>query len=83
MIAQLHKLDVTHHHGVIGDVDQLLGNGVALWFEVDDFDAATGRIRDASVEIVTDAHLNPNAGHHEIWVRDPDGYLVVLASTRS
>lgn len=26
-----------------------------------------------------DVHLNPNAGHREIWLRDPDGYLVVLA----
>ena len=25
-------------------------------------------------------HLNPNAGQREIWIRDPDGYVVVLAS---
>ena len=24
-------------------------------------------------------HVNPNAGHREIWLRDLDGYLVVLA----
>jgi hypothetical protein len=24
-------------------------------------------------------HVNPNAGHREMWLRDPDGYLVVLA----
>jgi catechol 2,3-dioxygenase-like lactoylglutathione lyase family enzyme len=30
-------------------------------------------------QIVTDVHLNPNAGHHEIWIRDLDGYLVVFA----
>jgi hypothetical protein len=23
---------------------------------------------------------NPNASHREIWIRDPDGYTVVLAS---
>jgi catechol 2,3-dioxygenase-like lactoylglutathione lyase family enzyme len=24
-------------------------------------------------------HVNPNAGHREIWLRDPDGYVVVIA----
>lgn len=24
-------------------------------------------------------HTNPNAGHRELWLRDLDGYLVVLA----
>ena len=81
MILQLHRLEVGHHHGAIGDPEQPLGNGVVVWFEVDDFDAAVGRIRDVAAEIVTDVHLNPNAGHREIWIRDLDGYLVVLADS--
>jgi hypothetical protein len=24
--------------------------------------------------------VNPNANHREVWFRDPDGYVVVLAS---
>jgi len=24
--------------------------------------------------------VNPAPGHREIWIRDPDGYVVVLAS---
>ena len=28
----------------------------------------------------TDTHHNPNAHHEEIWLRDPDNYLVVLSS---
>ena len=52
---------------------------MALWFEASDFDAAVRRIRKAGAQIVTDVHLNPNAGHREIWIRDLDGYLVVLA----
>jgi catechol 2,3-dioxygenase-like lactoylglutathione lyase family enzyme len=54
-------------------------HGVALWFEADDFDAAVQRCHAAGAHIETDVHLNPNAGHREIWLRDPDGYLVVLA----
>ena len=79
LIMQLHRLEVGHHHDTIGDPSQPTGNGVAIWFEVDAFDAAVRRIRQAEVQIVTDVHVNPNAGHREIWLRDLDGYLVVLA----
>ena len=40
LILQLHHWDVEHHHGRIGDPNLLPGNGVLLWFEVGDFDAA-------------------------------------------
>jgi catechol 2,3-dioxygenase-like lactoylglutathione lyase family enzyme len=79
LIMQLHQQEVGHHHGTIGDPGQPAGNGVALWFEAADFDATVGRIRDAGARIETDVHLNPNAGHREIWLRDLDGYLVVFA----
>lgn len=79
MIMQLHKLDVGHHHGTIGDPEQRVGNGVALWFEATNFDDAVTRCRRAQVKVVTDVHVNPNSGHREIWLRDLDGYLVVLA----
>lgn len=79
MIMQLHLLEEGHHHGVIGVPALPTGNGLALWFELDAFDEAVERCHRAEVRIETDAHLNPNAGHREIWLRDPDGYLVVLA----
>src|SRR3954452_17146925 len=44
LILQLHRFEVEHHHGPIGDpLDVPYGNGVLLWFEVDDFDAAIAR----------------------------------------
>jgi predicted enzyme related to lactoylglutathione lyase len=79
LIMQLHSNEVGHHHGRIGDHLQAVGNGVLLWFELDDFDAAVARTRETGAEIVTDVHVNPNAGHRELWLRDHDGYLVVLA----
>lgn len=79
MVLQLHRLEVGHHHGTVGDPEQPRGNGVAIWFEADDFDAAVSRVRELDVDIVTDVHTNPNAGHREIWFRDLDGYLVVFA----
>jgi len=81
LVMQLHLLEEGHHHGTIGDLSAPLGNGVALWFEADEFDEAVKRCHAAGVRIETDVHLNPNAGHREIWLRDPDGYLVVLAES--
>jgi catechol 2,3-dioxygenase-like lactoylglutathione lyase family enzyme len=79
LIMQLHRLDVGHHHGTIADPQQPVGNGFALWFEAADFDGAVRRIRAVSAQIVTDVHVNPSAGHREVWIRDLDGYLVVFA----
>jgi predicted enzyme related to lactoylglutathione lyase len=79
VVLQLHAREVSHHHGAIANADGPVGNGVAVWFETDDFDAVVRRSRDAGACIVTDVHVNPNAGHRELWLRDPDGYLVVLA----
>ena len=41
LILQLHRFEVEHRHGLIGNPDDTPnGNGVLLWFEIDDFDAA-------------------------------------------
>jgi catechol 2,3-dioxygenase-like lactoylglutathione lyase family enzyme len=85
LILQLHHWDVEHHHGRIGDRNLAPGNGVLLWFEVADFDAAAARATELQAEIVQPRHRNPPEGdggpnHWEIWLRDPDGYTVVLAS---
>ena len=86
LILQLHQFGVGHHHGAIGDPgDRPYGNGVLLWFEVDDFDAAVARAVDLKAKVVLERHRNPPDGtggpnHWEIWLQDPDGYTVVLAS---
>lgn len=79
LILQLHRADVEHHHGALVDLQHPSGNGVALWFEVDDFAALVARSRQADAQIEVDVHVNPNSEHREIWLRDLDGYLVVFA----
>ncbi len=86
LVLQLHSFKVEHHHGPIGNRDEKpYGNGVLLWFEVDDFDAVMQRAAEMGVEIVMPRHRNPPDGnggpnHWECWMRDPDGYVVVVAS---
>ncbi len=87
LVLQLHRWDVDHDHGAIGDPgDRPYGNGVLLWFEVDDFDAAVARAGGLQAEVVLAPHRNPPEGepggpaHREVWLRDLDGYSVVLAS---
>jgi hypothetical protein len=64
----------------MGDPKTPVGNGVLLWFEVDDFDAAVARARELGAEVVLDVHVNPNPNHRELWIKDLDGYTVVIAS---
>jgi catechol 2,3-dioxygenase-like lactoylglutathione lyase family enzyme len=86
LVLQLHAFDVEHHHGAIGNpADKPYGNGVLLWFEADDFDAIAARAVEMNVEIVLPRHRNPPDGdggpnHWELWLRDPDGYTIVVAS---
>lgn len=79
ILLQLHDIDVEDHHGFLADPDQPLGNGVLLWFEVADFEATVEQVRASGAPVHRDVHMNPNARQQEIWVRDPDEYLVVLA----
>ena len=86
LILQLHRFDVAHHHLPIGNPAQRpYGNGVLLWFEIEDFDDAIRRVDELKAEIVLPRHRNPphsdgGPNHWEIWLQDPDGYTVVLAS---
>jgi len=87
LILQLHHWGVDHHHGPIGDPDVPHGNGVLIWIELDlePFEAAAARAVEMGVETVTPRHRNPPDGkggpnHWEVWLKDPDGYTVVLCS---
>ena len=51
LILQLHAWDIDHDHGPIGDEAKPHGNGVLLWFEIDDFDRAVARATELDVEV--------------------------------
>jgi catechol 2,3-dioxygenase-like lactoylglutathione lyase family enzyme len=81
VLLQLHRQDA-HEHPHLCDLRSPRGNGVLLWFRTDAFDAAVARARALGAPILEEPHLNPNAHHRECWLRDPDGYTLVLASAR-
>lgn len=80
LVLQLHHWDADEHPHLGRPDAGRNGNGVLLWFQIDDFDAAVARARALGAAILEEPHVNPNARHRECWLRDPDGYAVVFAS---
>lgn len=61
----------------------LAGNGLLLWFVVDDFDAAWQRAQDLGAVIDESPNANNGTGMRAFVVRDPDGYYVAVNEARS
>jgi catechol 2,3-dioxygenase-like lactoylglutathione lyase family enzyme len=80
LIVQLHAWDDEDHPNLTNADAAPAGHGVLIWFEVDDFDAAVDRARTLQAQVILGPHFNPNPQHREMWLRDPDGYVVVIAS---
>lgn len=80
LLLQLHAWDQEQHPNLVNADAAPPGHGVLLWFQVDDFDSVVKRARSLGAEIIQEPHVNPAPQHREIWLRDADGYVVVIAS---
>jgi len=80
LLLQLHAWDTENHPNLVAADAAARGHGVVLWFQVDDFDAVVERAIRLKAEILEGPRLNPAPRHREIWLRDPDGYVVAVAS---
>jgi catechol 2,3-dioxygenase-like lactoylglutathione lyase family enzyme len=80
LVLQLHAWDEEDHPNLVDANAAPRGHGVVLWFAVRDFDEVVERARRLGAEVVLEPHVNPNPAHREMWVRDPDGYVVAIAS---
>jgi len=56
------------------------GNGLLLFFRVDDFDMALPRARALVARLEEEPHINPNTETMEFSLRDPDGYYVTISA---
>ncbi len=80
LLLQLHAWDAEQHPNLVNADAAPAGHGVLLWFQVDDFDSAVERARVLQAEVIAQPHVNPAPRHREIWLRDTNGYVVVIAS---
>jgi len=56
------------------------GNGLLLFFRVDNFDTALQRARTLASRLEEEPHLNASTGTAEFSLRDPDGYYVTISA---
>jgi catechol 2,3-dioxygenase-like lactoylglutathione lyase family enzyme len=56
------------------------GNGLLLFFRVDDFDTALPRARALVARLEEEPDVNPNTGTTEFSLRDPDRYYVTISA---
>lgn len=79
MVLQLHRWNA-HAHPFLGDPSMKpWGHGTVLWFLSPAVDQAYERAVRAGAEVLEALHLNPRAQHLEFWLREPNGYVVVVA----
>jgi len=70
-----------HDHPPLMSPDHVTpGNGLLLFFRVDDFDEALPRARALVRRLEEEPHLNPSTGTMEFALRDPDGYYVMISA---
>jgi catechol 2,3-dioxygenase-like lactoylglutathione lyase family enzyme len=73
-----------HGHPSLMSPDQVPpGNGLLLFFRVDDFDRALQRARALVTRLEEEPHVNPNTRTREFSLRDPDGYYVTISELSS
>ena len=70
-----------HDHPTLTSPDAATpGNGLLLFFRVDDFDAALQRARALVDRLAEEPSVNPATGTAEFALRDPDGYYVMVSA---
>lgn len=70
-----------HEHPTLTSPDHATpGNGLILFFRVDEFDIALLRARSLVTRFEEEPHVNPNTGTMEFALRDPDGYYVTISA---
>jgi hypothetical protein len=75
----LHRWGAHEHPTLTSPDEGSPGNGLLLFFRVDDFGMALERARALVARFEEEPHVNPNTRTREFSVRDPDGYYVTLS----
>jgi len=76
----LHEWGAEEHPSLMNPEHATPGNGLLLFFRVDDFDSSLQRARTLVTRFEEETHVNPNTGTNEFSLRDPDGYYVTVSA---
>lgn len=79
----LHQWGAHDHPSLASPHHTAPGNGLLLFFRVDDFEAALPRARKLAGRLEEEPHRNPNTRTMEFSLRDPDGYYVTISALES
>jgi predicted enzyme related to lactoylglutathione lyase len=75
----LHQWGAHGHPSLTSRDEGPPGNGLLLFFRLDDFEIALNRARALVGRLEEEPHVNPNTGTREFSLRDPDGYYVTMS----
>jgi catechol 2,3-dioxygenase-like lactoylglutathione lyase family enzyme len=76
----LHQWGAHEHPTLMSPATAPPGNGLLLFFRVDDFDTTLKRARALATRFEEEPHVNLNTQTAEFSLRDPDGYYVTISA---
>lgn len=76
----LHEWGAHEHPTLTSPENATPGNGLLLFFRVDDFEMALERARALVARLEEEPHTNSATGTQEFALRDPDGYYVMISA---
>ena len=76
----LHEWGAHEHPSLMSPDHGTAGNGLLLFFRVDDFDLTLERARALVARLEDEPHVNPNTLTKEFSLRDSDGYYVTISA---
>ena len=76
----LHRWGAHEHPSLMSPDEASPGNGLLLFFRVDDYEMALKRARALVDRFEEEPHVNPNTQTREFSLRDPDGYYVTISA---
>jgi catechol 2,3-dioxygenase-like lactoylglutathione lyase family enzyme len=76
----LHQWGAHEHPSLTSPDHAQPGNGLLLFFRLDDFNETLLRARALVDGLEEEPHLNPNTGTREFALRDLDGYYVMISA---
>jgi hypothetical protein len=79
VVLQLHHWEAHEYPHLGNPGSKPYGNGVALWFMSEQVEQDYERAVQSGAEVLEGITINPLANHLEFWLREPNGYVIVVA----